>query len=81
MRLMLFGQIRDGAEHLHGAEIASHARSVGELLDWLRGRDGEFAAALDRPGLRFAVDQRFATLETVITPQSEVAVMSPLSGG
>ncbi len=81
MRLMLFGQIRDGAEHLHGAEFASQARSVAEFIDWLRARDGEFALALDRPGLRFAVDQRFATLETVITPQSEVAVMSPLSGG
>jgi molybdopterin converting factor small subunit len=78
---MLFGQIRDGAEHLHGAEIASNASSVGELVDWLRRRDEAFAVALDRPGLRFAVDQRFADLETVITPQSEVAVMSPLSGG
>ena len=81
MRLLLFGQIRDGAEHLHGAEIASHARSVGELIDWLRRGDGEFAIALDRPGLRFAVDQRFASLETIIGPESEVAVMSPLSGG
>jgi len=81
MRLMLFGQIRDRAEHLHGAEIASDARSVGELIDWLRRQDGEFASALERPGLRFAVDRRFATLESVINPQSEVAVMSPLSGG
>lgn len=81
MRLLLFGQVRDGAEHLHGAEIATDARCVRELIDWFRSQDGEIAIAIDRPGLRFAVDQCFADLETVITRESEVAVMSPLSGG
>lgn len=81
MRLLLFGQVRDGAEHLHGAEIDCDARSVRELVAWLRAGDKEFAIALERPGLRYAVDQHFAQLDTMVTPQSEVALMSPLSGG
>ncbi len=81
MLLLLFGQVRDAAMHLHGAEIDADAHSVRELLDWLSKRDGDFALALNRSGLRFAVDRRFANLDTEINSQSEVALMSPLSGG
>ena len=81
MRLLLFGQVRDGAEHLHGAEIDADAHSVRELVDWLCKGDGDFAYALNRPGLRVAVDRRFADLDTEINDRSEVALMSPLSGG
>ena len=81
MRLLLFGQVRDGAEHLHGTEIDADAHSVRELVDWLSKRDRDLAHALNRSGLRFAVDRRFADLDTEIDGKSEVALMSPMSGG
>ena len=80
-RVLLFGQIRECAEHLHGAELDTGATSVAELTAWLGQRHPELAAALARPGVRFAVDQCFATAGTRIFPSSEVALMSPLSGG
>jgi molybdopterin synthase sulfur carrier subunit len=81
MRLLLFGQIRDSAEHLHDTEIISSARSVRELMGWLCQSDADLARAFDRAGLRVAVDQCFVDFDAAITPQSEVAFMSPLSGG
>jgi molybdopterin converting factor small subunit len=81
MRLLLFGQIRESAAGLHGSEIASAPASVRDLLAWIDRHHHELGRALDRPGVRFAVDQRFADLETEIGPHSEVALMSPLSGG
>jgi molybdopterin converting factor small subunit len=81
MRLLLFGQLRECAEELHGADIDVRATSMAELLDWLRQHHPELGEALTRSGVRFAVDQCFADAETALSPQSEVALMSPLSGG
>ena len=80
-RLLLFGQLREYAETLHGADIEAGATSMAELLGWLNQHHPELGQALRRPGVRFAVDGGFADAETAILPRSEVALMSPLSGG
>lgn len=80
-RLLLFGRLREYAEALHGADIEAGATSVAALLGWVKQHHPELGEALTRPGVRFAVDGRFADAETPISPRSEVALMSPLSGG
>lgn len=81
MRLFLFGRLRDCGEGLHCAEIAPDARTVQELLRWIDAENPALGVELRRPGVRYAVDQSFAELETPIGKNSEVALMAPLSGG
>lgn len=81
MRVLLFGRLRDGAEALHGAEIASDARTVQQVLQWIEVKYPELSSQLRRPGVRFAVDQCFAELDTEVSRDSEIALMAPLSGG
>ena len=80
-RLLLFGQLRGYAEGLHGAEIETSATSMSDLLNWLGQHHPELSEALARPGVRYAVDGFFADTKTPILPRSEIALMSPLSGG
>ena len=81
MKLFLFGRLRDGAEALHGAHIAIETLSVRQLLRWIEANHPDLSAALQQPGVRFAVDRQFAELDTQISAESEVAFMAPLSGG
>lgn len=81
MKLFLFGRLRDCAETLHGAEIASGARTVQQVLQWIAAEHPELSAQLRQPGVRYAVVQCFAELDTQVSSDSEVALMAPLSGG
>lgn len=80
-RLLFFGQLRDRAGDLHERVVAGDARTVADVLDWIATQDADLAAALKVRGVRVAVDQSFATLEAPVSAQSELAFMSPLSGG
>jgi molybdopterin converting factor small subunit len=80
-RLLLFGQLRDHAATLHGAELDIPATNMAEILTWLDQNHPELGEALKRPGIRYAVDLSFADAETTVSPNSEIALMSPLSGG
>jgi molybdopterin converting factor small subunit len=81
MKLFLFGRLRDCAEALHGAEVSADAHNVRQLLDWIAARHPELNVAAQAAGVRFAIDQRFAELDTEISRDSEIALMAPLSGG
>ena len=81
MRLLLFGQLRDVAEHLNGAIVPLTAGAVRDVVEWTRNESEALFSALQRPGVRFAVDQHFVDLDARVHADSEVAFMSPLSGG
>lgn len=81
MRLLLFGQLRDVAAHLHGASVPLNAGVVSDIVAWTREASEPLHDALQRPGVRFAVDQHFVELDACVRRDSEVAFMSPLSGG
>ncbi len=81
MRLFLFGSLRDCAEHLHGVELDAGAETLQQLLDWIGQHHEPLSQAIARPGVRFAVDQVFADRNAPLFPDSEIAFMSPLSGG
>ena len=80
-RLLFFGQLRERARDLHDQAVAIDARSVANVLAWIKSRDADLAGALAAKGVRIAVDQKFAAFDTLVAPNSEIAFMSPLSGG
>lgn len=80
-RLLLFGQLRECAAALHGAHVELPATNMAEVLAWLEHNHPALAEASRRPGVRFAVDLCFADVSTAVSPDSEIALMSPLSGG
>lgn len=80
-RFLLFGQLRDCATTLHGTDVELRATSMAEVVTWLERNHPELGEALKRPGVRFAVDLCFADAGTAVSPHSEIALMSPLSGG
>ena len=62
--------------------IATEVRTVGDLVEQLKGRGERYDLALSDPGaVRFAVDQKLADLSTEISGAREVAVFPPMTGG
>ncbi len=60
------------------AEIAD----VGGLIDWLKGRGGGYAEALDDLSLvRVAVNQEHVGLDHPVKAGDEVALFPPVTGG
>lgn len=62
--------------------LPATVKDVASLLDWLKGRGPNFAEALqDTSAIRIAVNQEFATLDTALTGNEEVALFPPMTGG
>lgn len=82
MTVLFFGRLRDaaGTSELR-IESADVHGTVAALTGWLAARDPALGAALSAPGVRVAVDQRFAASNAPLTGAREVAYMAPLSGG
>ena len=56
--------------------------TVGALLEWLKGRGGNYAEALkDLSAVRVAVNQEYAGPDAKIAPGDEVALFPPVTGG
>jgi molybdopterin synthase sulfur carrier subunit len=56
--------------------------TVGDLVEWLKGRGPEYEHALAEPrAIRVALDQVHAQRETPIAGASEVALFPPMTGG
>jgi molybdopterin converting factor small subunit len=79
-RILFFGALRDAAGC---AEMQCDAAlaDVAAVRAWLASRDPRLGDALHAPGIRVAVDQRFAGFDTPLRTPREIAFMSPLSGG
>lgn len=57
-------------------------RDVASLIEWLKQRSPKFAEALqDTSALRVAVNQEFASFDTVLSGNEEVALFPPMTGG
>lgn len=55
-----------------GAQLAQVASQLGEMYPTLKG-----LLAISR----WAVDHQFASLDTLVTDQQEIALIPPISGG
>lgn len=83
MKLLYFAWIRQQTG-IDEEEVAlpDGVVDVAGLIEWLRGRGPEFAAALaDISALRVAVNQEFAELDTRLDGDEEVALFPPMTGG
>ena len=83
MRLLYFGWVRTrigiGSETL---ELPSGVTDVRALIDLLKqGGDGYRLAFEDLTTIRVAINQEMATLDASISPEDEVALFPPMTGG
>lgn len=83
MKLLYFAWIR--AKIGMAEEIVSppaDVTRVGELLDWLEARGGNFAAALkERRVVKVAVNQEYVDADHPVKAGDEVALFPPVTGG
>ena len=56
--------------------------TVAGVLEWLKGRGGGYEDALNDLSLvRVAVNQSHAKFEDPVTPEDEIALFPPVTGG
>ncbi len=83
MKILYFAWLRQrtgtGEEEI---SLPEGVHDVAGLIDWLKGRGPEYLEAFsDTSAIRVAVNQEFATLETVLRGNEEVALFPPMTGG
>ena len=62
--------------------LPGEVATVGQLLDWLKGRGPGYAEALaDLSVVRVAVNQVYAEAGDPVKPGDEVALFPPVTGG
>jgi len=63
-------------------ELPPEVHDVAGLLEWLKGRGGGYAEALqDLTVVRVAVNQDYVALDTPVRDGDEVALFPPVTGG
>lgn len=62
--------------------IPATIATLSELIDWLSEKSARHEAALaDHDRLRFAVDQRFVSMNHPVAQAREIAIFPPVTGG
>lgn len=83
MKLLYFAWVRQRIG-LAEEEVTPPANvlTVGELVEWLKGRGPGYAAAFANPGVvKAAVNQEFAKPDRKLAPGDEIALFPPMTGG
>jgi len=81
IRILYFGELREQVGvHEEFVELSA-TRTVSDLIVALTARGPAWASALQTDPLRIAVNQEMANLEAVLSPNCEVALFRPVTGG
>ncbi len=83
MKLLYFAWVRERVGKAE-EEIDPPASvvTVGDLMAWLAGRDGQYAHAFDnRKVIRAAIDHRHVRPDAAIAGAGEIAFFPPMTGG
>ena len=83
MKILYFAWLRErtGVD-AEDVAVPQDVRDVAGLIDWLKARGPGYADALqDLSAIRVAVNQEFASLESAVAPEDEVALFPPMTGG
>ncbi len=83
MRLLYFAWLRSQIG-IAEEEVTppDDVRDVASLLAWMRGRGPAYAAALaDDRVVKVAVNQEFARAGDPVSPNDEIALFPPVTGG
>jgi len=83
VKLLYFGWVRSrigiSGEDI---ELPDGVGTVQELVDWLKLRSPEYAAALDDiTAVRVAVNQELIGLDEPVKGDDEIALFPPMTGG
>ncbi len=83
MKLVYFAWVR---ERIGKAEeevaLPKDVTTVGDLLNWLKGRGDEYAHAFENPKvIRAAINKSHVKPETAIAGAREIAFFPPMTGG
>lgn len=83
VKILYFSWIRErvgmGEEAM---ELPDSVATVADLLDHLKGRNEQFAAALEFPEIiRVALDQQHVEHDTKLNSPREIALFPPMTGG
>ena len=83
MKLVYFAWVRERIGRTEEEiEVPGEVGTVGELVDWLKGRGPEYEHALAEPkAIRIAIDRVHAGREAPIAGAREVALFPPMTGG
>lgn len=83
MKLLYFAWVRTNIGKA-GEELSPppQVQNVEQLLNWLATRGPNYAAALDRRNMiKVAVNQEYVDPEAPVSPNDEVALFPPVTGG
>jgi len=83
IKFLYFSWIRErvGLEE-ERLDIPDSAKTVGDLLIWLQGRNEQFGAALEFPEIiRVALDHEHVEHNQPLGTPNEVALFPPMTGG
>ena len=83
MRIVYFASVReaigrDGEER----DLPESVLSIADCLDWMSGQGVQYSAAFgNRSKLRFALDQKIAKADAMLSGATELAIFPPVTGG
>ena len=83
MKLVYFAWVRERIGRTEEEfDPPNGVATVGDLVDWLKGRGPEYEHALGEPrAIRVALDRVHADRATPIAGAREVALFPPMTGG
>jgi sulfur-carrier protein len=83
MKLLYFAWVRERIGRTdEEIDLPASVSTVGELVEWLKGRGPEYEFALAEPkAIRVAVDRVHAASEVPIAGAREIALFPPMTGG
>jgi molybdopterin synthase sulfur carrier subunit len=83
MKILYFAWIRERVGKAEEEiELPASVRTVGELVEWLKGRGEEYAYAFENHKVvRAALDRVHVRAEAQLAGAREVALFPPMTGG
>ena len=83
MKLLYFAWLREKIGMSEEEALPPESvQTVADLLNWLKGRGENYERALsDLSIVRVAVNQNYAKLDDPVTPEDEIALFPPVTGG
>ncbi len=79
--VLFFGQLAEQFGRSREVEIPAEGCTIGDLRLRLTSANDHLAFALNRPGIRAAIDQEVVGDDALVTSRQEIAFFSPVSGG
>jgi sulfur-carrier protein len=83
VKLLYFAWIRERVgKPEEDVALPVSVTTVGELIEWLKGRGEEYAHAFDNPKVvRAAIDKVHVRADAKIAGAREIALFPPMTGG